>query len=167
MSVFQRVKEMLGLGGYEDDYDEDDRYEDDEDGAFSRSSYRSPYSEARSVLRVDREPDLDRARSASTFRGPDGAPQVRMYIVEPKTYAEAQSIADRFRAGTPVIMNLSATSPDISKRLLDFTSGLTYGLDGGLQKVSERVFMLTPANVDVSAVDRQRLRDEGLFTMDF
>jgi cell division inhibitor SepF len=63
-------------------------------------------------------------------------------------------------------MNMSATSPDLAKRLLDFASGLTYGLEGGLQKVSERVFMLTPHNIDVSDADRRRLRATGLFSVD-
>jgi cell division inhibitor SepF len=56
------------------------------------------------------------------------------------------------------------TKPDLAKRLLDFASGLTYGLDGGLQKVSDKVFMLTPHNVDVSDADRRRLRDTGLYS---
>ena len=93
-------------------------------------------------------------------------PQLKMAIVEPKSFTEAQAIADKFKSGTPVIMNMSATKPDLAKRVLDFASGLTYGLDGGLQKVSDKVFMLTPANVDVSAEDRRRLRDTGLFTME-
>jgi cell division inhibitor SepF len=93
-----------------------------------------------------------------------GAPNMKMHIVEPKSFTEAQSIADKFKQGTPVIMNMVSTSPDLAKRLLDFASGLTYGLDGGLQKVSDRVFMLTPHNVDVSDADRRRLRDTGLFS---
>ena len=93
-------------------------------------------------------------------------PQVKMHIAEPKSYSEAQTIADRFKQGTPVIMNLTMTPPDVSKRLIDFASGLTYGLDGGLQRVSDRVFMLTPANVDVSAGEVRRLKDTGLFTLE-
>ena len=93
-------------------------------------------------------------------------PQVKMHIVEPRTFSEAQSIADKFRDGMPVIMNLTMTDPDLAKRLIDFASGLTYGLRGGLQKVSDKVFMLTPANVDVSAVQRAALRDKGLFSVD-
>lgn len=88
-----------------------------------------------------------------------------MHITEPKSFSEAQAIADRFKSGTPVIMNLTMTQPDLAKRLIDFASGLTYGLDGGLQKVSDKVFMLTPANVDVSAEDRRRLLDKGLFDL--
>jgi len=55
---------------------------------------------------------------------------------------------------------------DLARRLLDFASGLTYGLGGGLQKVSEKVFMLSPANVDVSATDKSRIRESGLFSME-
>jgi cell division inhibitor SepF len=159
---------MLGLADdyYDDDY-EDDYYDEDEvvdDGEYdeppSRSVYRSPFGEAGSgVRRVEREPDMDRAHAAV-------GPQVKMHIVEPRSYGEAQNIADRFKQGTPVIMNLTMSDPDLSKRLIDFASGLTYGLDGGLQKVSDKVFMLTPANVDVSDAQRRDLRAQGLFTMD-
>jgi cell division inhibitor SepF len=86
-----------------------------------------------------------------------------MHIVEPKSFSEAQSIGDKFKKGTPVILNLTMTSPDLAKRFIDFASGLTYGLDGGLQKVSDRVFMLSPHNVEVTDADRRRLRDTGLF----
>jgi cell division inhibitor SepF len=90
-------------------------------------------------------------------------PQVKMHIVEPRTFTEAQQIADKFKQGVPVILNLTAADAELTRRLIDFTSGLTYGLNGGLQKVSEKVFMLTPANVDVSAEQRRVLRDKGLF----
>jgi cell division inhibitor SepF len=91
------------------------------------------------------------------------APQVRIHTVEPRAFAEAQSIADKFKAGQPVIMNLTGTDAELSKRLLDFASGLTYGLDGGLQKVSDKVFMLTPRNVDLSSAGQVRSRASSLF----
>ena len=151
--------------------------------------YRSPYGSGAgpgAVKRLDRGPDLDRAgvrvpgvggggySSGSSLRSvPTGAANaapvsanMQMHIVEPKSFTEAQSIGDKFKQGTPVIMNMASTSPDLAKRLLDFASGLTYGLDGGLQKVSDRVFMLTPHNVDVTDADRRRLRDTGLFSVD-
>ena len=120
------------------------------------------------MRRVNREPDLARAREAAPAprQSPHAeapAPQVRIHTVEPRSYSEAQSIADKFKAGQPVIMNLTMTDADLAKRLIDFASGLTYGLDGGVQKVSERVFMLTPRNVDVSATDRARLRGGSPF----
>ncbi|MBS3957599.1 MAG: cell division protein SepF [Clostridiales bacterium] len=183
MGLWQRIKVRLGL---EDDWDEEyDDENDDYDGetdeprrsdaSYGRDGYSSPYATpaSTSVKRLSREPDIGRARDATPLRSvPAGGevsamrPQLKMAIVEPKSFTEAQAIADKFKSGTPVIMNMSATKPDLAKRVLDFASGLTYGLDGGLQKVSDKVFMLTPANVDVSAEDRRRLRDTGLFTME-
>jgi cell division inhibitor SepF len=173
MGFFQRVKVMLGLADeyedeqYDDEYDEEIDDEDEEPAYTPTRTYASPYgSDPASVRRVSREPDLARARHAAPLRAvapPTEAPQVKIHTVEPKTYAEAQSIADKFKAGQPVIMNLSLTDADLGKRLLDFAAGLTYGLDGGIQKVSERVFMLTPRNVDVSAGDRIRSRGAGMF----
>lgn len=188
MAFMHRVKVMLGLADEYDDeyYDEDEEHyvEDEEDAEPVRPDYASPYAgatESASVRRVQREPDVERARGIAQLRSvrptPEQAPapasqaasappQVRIHTVEPHSYTEAQSIADKFKAESPVIMNLTMTDPDLAKRLIDFASGLTYGLDGGLQKVSDRVFMLTPHNVDVSAVDRARLRDKGFFNAD-
>ncbi|MDY0087440.1 MAG: cell division protein SepF [Coriobacteriia bacterium] len=193
MGLFHDIKVRLGLADdwddeYDDEYYEDDGGDRDEpsprspDGFFGRraASYESPYEppaqSARSVRRLERdeaEREHERRRSVAPLRSvPAGSnvsavmPQVKMHISEPRTFTEAQSIADRFKSGTPVIMNLTMTQPDLAKRLIDFASGLTYGLDGGLQKISDRVFMLTPANVDVSAEDRRRLRDKGLFNLE-
>jgi len=189
VGFWHRMKVRLGLEDEWDDeyYDDEeeyvadaaDDYDDDYASSGRRDAGRSPYdsgANANAVRRVDRGPDLDRARhgaSAPLRSVPTGAgsvtpvsPQVKMHIVEPKSYAEAQSIADKFKQGTPVILNLTMTKPDLSKRLIDFASGLTYGLDGGLQKVSEKVFMLTPHNVEVSDADRRRLQSTGLFQGD-
>jgi len=185
VSLWHRVKVRLGL---EDEWD-DEYYEDEEEEYYEAeakevddvyaprrsASYDSPYgsgASAGAVKRLDRGPDLDRARSGSSLRSVPAGPasvtpvgaQMKMHIVEPKSFTEAQAIADKFKQGTPVIMNMVATTPDLAKRLLDFASGLTYGLDGGLQKVSDKVFMLTPHNVDVSDADRRRLRDTGLYS---
>lgn len=174
MSLWHSIKVRLGLeDDYDDGYEEDEYYNEEEDEPVPSRPYRSPYGDNTAVKRVDRQPDLERARFAVREHGasvshiqPVEAPQVKMHIVEPRTFSEAQSIGDKFRDDTPVIMNLTGTTPDVAKRLVDFASGLTYGLGGGLQKVSEKVFMLTPANVDVSAADRRRLKDKGLFTLD-
>lgn len=182
MSLWHSLKVRLGL---EDDFEDFEDYDDEEDEREA-IGYRGPYGqEAGGVKRVERAPDLDRARghlrgvpdprseaareSERAREGGWSAPepaQVKMHIVEPRAFGEAQGIGDKLKKGTPVIMNLTGTGPDLSKRLLDFASGLTYGLDGGLQKVSDKVFMLTPANVEVSAEDRRRLKDKGLFSLD-
>lgn len=181
MGVWQSIKVRLGLEDEWDEEYEEEYYEDDdgagEDDHVGKTDYQSPYAtKSTSVRAVTREPDLDRARDGGRRRDeslrsvPAGAqvsqmaPQVKMHIVEPKSYSEAKNIADKYKMGTPVIMNVSMTPPDVAKRMIDFASGLTYGLDGGLQKISDKVFMLTPANVDVSAGDMRRLRDTGLFS---
>jgi cell division inhibitor SepF len=76
---------------------------------------------------------------------------------EPRRFNEARDIADRFKDGIPVIMNLQSTDDTIARRLVDFASGLVYGLDGKIEMVANRVYLLTPANMEVSAEDRERI----------
>jgi len=76
---------------------------------------------------------------------------------EPRRFNEARDVADRFKAGIPVIMNLQSTDDTIARRLVDFASGLVYGLDGKIEMVANRVYLLTPANMEVSAEERERL----------
>jgi cell division inhibitor SepF len=76
---------------------------------------------------------------------------------EPRRFNEARDIADRFKDGIPVIMNLQSTDDTIARRLVDFASGLVYGLDGKIEMVANRVYLLTPANIEVSAEDRERI----------
>jgi len=88
---------------------------------------------------------------------------VRVHLVVPRSFNDAQSIADKFKEATPVIVNLQGTDADLSKRLIDFSSGLTYALNGSMQRVADKVFLLTPRNVEVSAEERARLIDRGFF----
>lgn len=89
--------------------------------------------------------------------------QVRVHMVEPKSFNDAEQIGQKFKADIPVIINLQQADPELAKRLIDFASGLTYGLDGGIQRVADRVFLLTPHNVEVSAEDKRWLRERGFF----
>lgn len=82
---------------------------------------------------------------------------------EPKRFNEAREIADRFKDGIPVIMNLQSTDDTIARRLVDFASGLVYGLDGKIEMVANRVYLLTPANIEVSAEDRERIAGTGFY----
>lgn len=90
-----------------------------------------------------------------------GAAQV--HLVVPRSFNDAQSIADKFKDSIPVILNLQGTDSELSKRLIDFSSGLTYALNGGMQRVADKVFLLTPRNVEVSAEERARLIERGFF----
>jgi cell division inhibitor SepF len=82
---------------------------------------------------------------------------------EPKRFNEAREIADRFKDGIPVIMNLQSTDDTIARRLVDFASGLVYGLDGKIEMVANRVYLLTPADIEVSAEDRERIAGTGFY----
>jgi cell division inhibitor SepF len=88
---------------------------------------------------------------------------VRVHLVIPKNFNDAQQIADKFKDAIPVILNLQGVDTDLSKRLIDFASGLTYALDGGMQRIADKVFLLTPRNVEVSAEERARLLEKGFF----
>jgi cell division inhibitor SepF len=88
---------------------------------------------------------------------------VRVHFVAPKSFNDVQDVADKFKDSIPVILNLQGTDTDLSKRLIDFSSGLTYALDGGMQRIADKVFLLTPHNVEVSAEERARLLDKGFF----
>ena len=88
---------------------------------------------------------------------------VRVHLVLPRSFNDAQQIADKFKHSIPVILNLQSADAELSKRLIDFASGLTYALDGGMQRVADKVFLLTPRNVEVSAEERARLIEKGFF----
>jgi cell division inhibitor SepF len=106
-----------------------------------------------------------RGRSATVLKqvGTRGNGDVRVHLVIPKSFNDAQQIADRFKDSIPVILNLQSSDTDLSKRLIDFASGLTYALDGGMQRIADKVFMLTPRNVEISAEERARLIEKGFF----
>jgi cell division inhibitor SepF len=82
---------------------------------------------------------------------------------EPKRFNEAREVADRFKEGTAVIMNLQGTEDSTARRLVDFASGLVYGLDGKIELVANRVYLLTPADVEVSAEERERIAGAGFY----
>ena len=94
---------------------------------------------------------------------PNGRGDVRVHLVIPKSFNDAQDVADKFKDSIPVILNLQGSDTDLSKRLIDFASGLTYALDGGMQRIADKVFLLTPRNVEVSAEERARLIEKGFF----
>ncbi len=95
---------------------------------------------------------------------PAPAPQpYRITTLHPRTYNEARVIGERFRDGMPVIMNLSEMDDSDAKRLVDFAAGLSFGLRGSIERVTAKVFLLSPQNVDVTAEDKARIRESGFF----
>jgi cell division inhibitor SepF len=96
-------------------------------------------------------------------RAPRNGGDVRVHLVIPKSFNDAQQVADKFKQSIPVVLNLQATDNDLAKRLIDFASGLTYALDGGMQRIAHKVFMLTPRNVQISAEEKAELIEKGFF----
>jgi cell division inhibitor SepF len=108
------------------------------------------------VSSSSRAPRPTRLRSADTGKA-------SVHLVLPRSFNDAQQIADRFKDSVPVILNLQSADNELSKRLIDFASGLTYALNGSMQRVADKVFLLTPRNVEVSAEERARMLDKGGF----
>ena len=172
--VWSRTLVYFGIAE-EEDWDEDG-YATNEDlersyGARERANVRrlQPRRGRDFDDWTDSEPEPEATaapRPTSRLRGVEAVPNpasVKVHLVLPRSFNDAQQIADRFKDGVPVIINLQSADQDLSKRLIDFASGLTYALDGGMQRVADKVFLLTPRNVQVSAEERARLLERGFF----
>jgi cell division inhibitor SepF len=156
-----------------------EEYHDDFDEAPPEAEIEDRYRERPNVRRLRRRRDEfddifaddERAEGGRSGRSttvlksvsPRTNGDVRVHLVIPKSFNDAQQIADRFKDSVPVILNLQSAETDLSKRLIDFASGLTYALDGGMQRIADKVFMLTPRNVEISAEERARLIEKGFF----
>ena len=106
--------------------------------------------------------DAEPAKARSVVRPVPAPATAKPHVVTPTSFNHAQEVADRFKANQPVIVNLQGVDRDLSRRLIDFASGLCYGLNGQMEKVSNQVYLIAPANVEVSAEERRRLRERGL-----
>ena len=159
--------------GYDDDYlDEEEDYEQprrDRDRGRSReanvrrlpTSRRSRHDEIDDIFADDEPISASRTRTLRPVGNGDS--DVQVHLVIPRNFNDAQQVADQFKRSVPVILNLQTADHELSKRMIDFCSGLTYSLDGGMQRIAEKVFLLTPRNVEVSAEEKARLIDKGFF----
>ncbi|HWE81114.1 MAG TPA: cell division protein SepF [Gaiellaceae bacterium] len=173
--------------------EEDEEYYDDDEAFTAEESLEQTYRERPNVRRLtprrrstsqgfDDWTESEESRSSRTAAPapPPPAPSraargsrhmeavpnpnsVRVHLVLPRSFNDAQQIADKFKHAIPVILNLQNADGELSKRLIDFASGLTYALDGGMQRVADKVFLLTPRNVEVSAEQRAQLLERGGF----
>lgn len=176
MSVFRKAMVYLGLVDDEDEYyDEDGYYADDEPAPAERQQpARAPRAAASpgngeaspvTVIRSRRERDEEEPTAVprpATVR-PVPMPATRVHVMEPKGFNDAQEVGDRLKAGQPVILNLQGVERDLQRRLIDFSSGLAYALNGTMSKAADQVFLLTPSNVEVSEEEKERLQARGLY----
>jgi cell division inhibitor SepF len=174
--TWHNVLVYFGLAEDRDPYDEEPvEYREPEEELENRYRERPNVRRLSSRRRRDDIDDIFADESPSERRttalrsvGPPGngsgsRGDVRVHLVIPKSFNDAQDVADKFKDSIPVIINLQGSDADLSKRLIDFASGLTYALDGGMQRIADKVFLLTPRNVEVSAEERARLIEKGFF----
>lgn len=152
--VWKKTLVSLGLMDEEDEFDEQLL---EENGSMAAPAMvRTIPREER--VREDRHP----AGRASVRSLPTAAPR-QVHVVEPRIFDDAQDFADRYKGGVPVIINMRLTEAKHGPKILQFASGLVYGLNGRMQKVGEQVYLLTPFNMEVSADEKRRLAEHGLF----
>jgi cell division inhibitor SepF len=162
--LWNRTLVYFGIAEEEEDWEEDGYVTNEQ----IEDSYRR--RERQNVRRLPSVPEEDEwsssretPRRQSRLRSVDVPAPAKVHLVVPRSFNDAQQIADRFKASIPVILNLQNADTDLSKRLIDFASGLTYALDGSMQRVADKVFLLTPRNVELSAEERARALERGGF----
>lgn len=151
--------------------DEDEYFDDEYDAAESRGGrYVEPEEPPNSPVAVRprrsapapvaavREPAREAPRAPAASTDP-----YRITTLTPRTYNEARTIGEHFREGVPVIINLTEMDDADAKRLVDFAAGLIFGLHGSIERVTNKVFLLSPSNVEVSAEDKARFAQSGFF----
>jgi cell division inhibitor SepF len=181
MSVMRKAMVYLGLVDDEEFYADDDvYYAEDEDvyeaervparvGAPRRDASAAAMPEPMpgpvTVIRGSRrdEPQPAPASRATSVVKAVPMPAARVHVMEPQGFNDAQEVGDRLKAGQPVILNLQGVDRELLRRLIDFSSGLAYALNGTMSKAAEQVFLLTPSNVEVSEEEKERLQARGLY----
>lgn len=144
------VEEDRRYGDKYDAYEEYEEYEDEPADVVDPAQTRADYTGYVTEHRIEQTP----------------AQQVelaRITTLHPRTYNEARTIGEHFREGTPVIMNLTEMVDSDARRLVDFAAGLIFGLRGSIDKVTNKVFLLSPANIEVTAEDKARIAERGFF----
>ncbi|HWG03099.1 MAG TPA: cell division protein SepF [Trebonia sp.] len=151
-SAMRKMAVYLGLveddRQYQDKYDAYEEYEeyDESSDLVDSADYGYPDADPRVVEQPPQQVEL-----------------ARITTLHPRTYNEARTIGEHFREGTPVIMNLTEMVDSDARRLVDFAAGLIFGLRGSIDKVTNKVFLLSPANVEVTAEDKARIAERGFF----
>jgi cell division inhibitor SepF len=165
--MLRKAMHYLGLAP-DDEYDED--YYDEPAPAAqapSRGAYVPPeppeahHAAVRPLPRTAEQASgqVPAVRTTGVVRPLTPQGTAKPFAMSPTSFNEAQSVADKYMAGIPVIMNLQGLERDLSRRLVDFASGLCYGMRGSMERVTNQVYLLTPSNVEVSAEEKRRLRE--------
>jgi cell division inhibitor SepF len=163
-SAMRKMAVYLGL--VEDDHRYDEPYADEYGEAEDYGDYVTEYSDHVSAPEARGAYLAEDGRSRPDQRAPSDsvrADLARITTLHPRTYNEARTIGEHFRDGTPVIMNLTEMVDSDARRLVDFAAGLIFGLRGSIDRVTNKVFLLSPANVEVTAEDKARIAERDFF----
>jgi len=166
--AMRRIGEYLGLVEDTGRYDEYDQYDGDEDYTTETQAVATrPVRQAkpREARETRPAPVADLAERRRPVGGPIGtvAELSRIITLHPSTYNEARTVGEHFREGTPVIMNLTEMDDSDAKRLVDFAAGLVFATRGTIERVTNKVFLLSPPNVSVTAEDKRRIVEGDFF----
>ncbi|MFC6153277.1 cell division protein SepF [Nocardioides yefusunii] len=154
--AMRRIGEYLGL------LEDTGRYDDYKDDAADIETTMVGHAEE--PRRPAPVADIsERRRPTPVPSTPTVAELSKILTLHPRTYNEARTIGENFRDGIPVIMNLSDMSDADAKRLVDFAAGLVFATRGSIERITNKVFLLSPHNVTVAAEDKERLVDSGFF----
>ena len=153
-------KMAVYLGLVEDE--DPELYDDEGYDEHPASPARRTDSPALRVTRPD-DPAATVSYTPPRRAAVDTAEAYRITTMHPRTYNEARTIGEHFREGIPVIINLTDMDDSDAKRLVDFAAGLVFGLHGSIERVTNKVFLLTPANVEITAEDKSRIAEGGFF----
>ena len=148
---------------------EDDEYADVDANGYGHPGDRAParreeYAEARYPRETSHaRAEVAHAQESAGYAAAEESAPYQITTLHPRTYNEARTIGEQFRKSTPVIMNLSEMDDADAKRLVDFAAGLSFGLHGRIERVTAKVFLLSPHNVQVTAQDKARIAESGFF----
>ncbi|MFP5335042.1 MAG: cell division protein SepF [Actinomycetes bacterium] len=159
--ALRKTMVYLGLAEEDERYDTYDGYDEEAEVHESREERPAERSE-RSDRRAQVTP-ITRDRQVARVVAEPVSDLRRITTIHPRTYNDAKTIGESFREGIPVIMNLTDMEDADAKRLVDFSAGLVFGLHGTIERVTNKVFLLSPANVEVDGGDRAGTSPSGLF----
>jgi cell division inhibitor SepF len=160
-SAMRKMAVYLGL--VEDDHHFDDQYQDEFGDDYDEYGAELVQDDDRQDVHVPEGPGSGRIGDRRPVGQVQTTDLARITTLHPRTYNEARTIGEHFREGTPVIMNLTEMVDSDAKRLVDFSAGLIFGLRGSIERVTNKVFLLSPANVEVAAEDKARIAERGFF----
>lgn len=156
-SLWRRTAVWLGL--VDDEYDDYEPYDEPRPG---RATPVEPEPAGGTIRTIPGDSGVAvQPPRPAVVRPIPAVTNAKPQVVAPTGFADAKEIGDKLKASQPVIVNLQGTDRDLCRRIIDFSSGLAYGLGGTMEKVAEQVFLLTPSNVEVSAEERRRLQERG------